>query len=101
MKKVESLNTEEKEFLIFFIEKTGMFVTQLDRNNLVSFLTGYEIGKQNKNRITENISDLIANKYKIEYRNTGWPGQITELSNKFSLSWVETFKVIVQEILKK
>ncbi|MGH2666399.1 hypothetical protein [Flavobacterium sp.] len=101
MEENENLNIEEKEFLIFFIEKTGMFMSQIDKNNIVSFLTGYEIDKQNKNIITQKISEIVSRKYNIEYRNTGWLGQISRLSTELGLDWVATFKQIIQEVLKE
>jgi hypothetical protein len=69
-----------------------MYVATPDKNNVVSFITGYEIGS------TCDFSNLfksfIADKFKIPSGATGWPGQIERLAEKLSQSWSQTFKQV-------
>jgi hypothetical protein len=89
----------DKTNLLYFITRTGMYISPVDENNVVSFIHGYELGTESKCDFTQLIKQLLSDKYKINYMSTGWPGQITRLSKKLTLSWEMTFKKIALEIV--
>jgi hypothetical protein len=76
-----------------------MFVSQQDKNNMTSFVTGYELGRGRKSHFSSDIEFLVSNKYKQPYSGDGWPGQIERLSKKWKLPWPVTFKQIALEII--
>jgi hypothetical protein len=91
------MTKKEKELLLRFCTRIGMYIQPQDQHTIVSFITGYEIGTNFKSDFIPLLKDYIAKKYSIECRATGWPGQIDRLSEKLSLTWVITFKKILLE----
>jgi hypothetical protein len=85
------MTKKDKKSLLSFISFTGMYISTPDKNNVVSFITGYEIGAKNCN-FSNLFKDFITNKFKIKSVTTGWPGQIDLLSKKLSQNWLITFK---------
>lgn len=91
------MTNNDKKILLHFITRTEMFIDPVDDKNIVSFIHGYEIGS--KCDFTRICKQLLIDKYRINYSNDGWPGQIKRLSEKHSQSWVMTFKNIGLEII--
>lgn len=89
----------DKEVLMGFITRTGMYINPTNKENIQSFITGYEIGRRKECKFIDQIKEVLANKYSCNHRATGWVGQIQELSKKRNSSWVITFKKISIEIL--
>lgn len=93
------MTKDDKTNLLQFITLTGMFINPVDDKNVVSFIHGYELGTKHKCDFTQLSKQLLTDKYKINYSSDGWPGQITRLAKKLSLSWVTTFKRTALEIV--
>ena len=86
------MTTGDKTLLLQFITRTGMYITTQDKNNIVSFITGYEMG--GKCDFSNSFKRFIDDKFKIRAGATGWPGQIELLSEKLAQTWIRTFKNI-------
>lgn len=93
------MKKDDKTNLLGFITLTGMFINPVDDKNVVSFIHGYELGAKHRCDFTQLSKQLLIDKYKINYSSDGWPGQITRLAKKLSLSWVTTFKRTALEII--
>ena len=93
------MTKDDKKIILQFITLTGMFINPVDDKNVVSFIHGYEVGTKHKCDFTQLSKQLLTDKYKINYSSDGWPGQITRLAKKESLSWVTTFKRTALEIV--
>ena len=76
------MTKNDKTNLLQFITLTGMFINPVDDKNVVSFIHGYELGTKHKCSFTKLSKQLLTDKYKINYSNDGWPGQITRLAKK-------------------
>lgn len=95
-----NMTKTNKANLLHFVTRPGMYINPIDDKNIVSFIHGYEVGTKYKCNFTQLLKDELSHKYKISYRNDGWPGQITRFAGKHSLDWVEAFQMIGLEILK-
>lgn len=91
------MEQDVRRMLSFFIQRMEMFLPLIDKNNIISFIHGYEAGI-NEKRITENITALLSKKYKIDYDTLGWPEQIQKYTFKNSVNWIEAFKQICNKI---
>ena len=95
------MTKRDKKNLLHFITRTGMYINPVDDKNIVSFIHGYQLGTKGKCDFTQLLKQLLSNKYKINYLSDGWPGQVTRMAKKFSLSWVVIFKRIALEVIAK
>jgi hypothetical protein len=93
------MTKDDKTNLLQFITLTGMFINPVDDQNVVSFIHGYELATKHKCNFTKLSKQLLTDKYKINYSSDGWPGQITRLAKKLSLSWITIFKRTALEIV--
>lgn len=91
----------DKKFLFHFLLRTSMYVNPVTMNSIVSFITGYEIGRKRNCFFTERMKELLKRKYKMQYLSDGWPGQIKRLSIKTDNPVVHTFKRIAIEAIVK
>ena len=90
---------EDRKTLIHFITRAPMYIFPVDKNTIISFIHGYEVGRNKECNFTKQISLLISSKFKINSSNTGWVGQIEQLSKKKVSTWVTTFTQITLEII--
>ena len=95
------MDTDDVEGLSKFIERPGMYIPTTDRDNIVSFVHGYEHGTKGKCKFTDALSNLLAEKYSIKKHATGWSNQIERYSEEISESWVETFTQTASEVLSQ
>ncbi len=100
---IERLNFMNQKLpldLEHFLNRTSLYVTPVNRDTIVSFIHGYEIGLKNNN-LTDGLKKLLANKYDIMYSSDGWPGQIYRLSERLNLTWIDTLKKLTFELIEK
>jgi hypothetical protein len=76
-----------------------MFVVKDERDYLLAFLTGYEIGKEST--LSNELSKLLEKKYGCPKRAMGWNGQIEMYAKKIGLSWESTLKKVLLEVVIK
>ena len=82
-----------------FVQRTGMYVQPVDLRTVTSFIDGYETGLGNT-ELTDSIKNYLISNYDIEYSSDGWPGQIQRFGDTINLSWLDTFKKVVREMLE-
>jgi hypothetical protein len=86
--------------LVHFVTHTRMYIAYPEnRDNIVSLITGYQLGRGKRFDFESPVKFLMAKKYKIEYSSDGWPGQIERYAAKQSTRWVITFKRITIELI--
>jgi hypothetical protein len=88
----------DKTIITRFIVRTGMFITTQDKENIVSFITGYEIGSATCD-FTMLLETYMLEAYEIPISNDRWIGQLTRLSELLSLTWVRTFKKLSLQLI--
>lgn len=93
------MRKKDKSNLFHFITRKAMYIHPVDDKNIVSFIHGYELGANGKCQFSELIKQHLIGKFKVNYSNDGWPGQISRLAKKQSLSWETTFTRVTLEIL--
>lgn len=89
----------DKEVLLNFITRIGMYIHPVEANTAISFIHGYEAGTENKCDFTKQVRQILMDKYKVDYRSDGWPGQIRRLAKKQHSTWLITFKKTTLEII--
>ena len=67
-----------------------MFIVKDEKEYIMAFMTGYEIGKGTD--LLTRLSKLLEVKYKYPRRSTGWNGQIELFSDEAGLRWESSFK---------
>ena len=75
-----------------FTLRIGMYTGKENKERVVSFLYGYEIGRGNQCSFIEQLSQSIDENYKIKIKATGWSGQIDMLAEKLDTDWITIFK---------
>lgn len=92
------MNPEDKKHLLHFISRMGMYISTQDKNNVISFITGYETGSGTCN-FSQLFSEFISRECRIQAGATGWPGQIEQLSEQRAHSWLRTFRQVALQCL--
>lgn len=92
------MTKDDKILLLHFISRTGMYITIQDESNVVSFMTGYELGTKG-HEFSSLYECFIVDRFKIQSSATGWPGQIEILSKELSQNWLQTFKQITLQFI--
>jgi hypothetical protein len=88
--------------LVHFVTHTGMYIAYPEnRDNILSLITGYQLGRGKRFDFESPVKLIMTKKYKIEYSGDGWPGQIERYATKKSASWVTTFKRITIELISE
>lgn len=91
----------DKEVLMAFMTRTGMFISPIDKQNIQSFITGYTGGRRGECKFIDIMKVVLEEKYSCKQRSTGWVGQIFELAKRRNESWKITFHKMGIEILLK
>lgn len=92
------MNKNEIQQIHHFLIRPGMYINPTDKNNILSFIFGYEAGLNNRN-FTNEIIKLLEEKYKIPFLSMGWIGQIDVFALKKKCDWIVAFKQIGLEII--
>ena len=95
------MTNRDIEILLLFITRTEMYTMKDEKGHIISFVTGYEIGRNGKCNFSTQISELLEKEFKIEKRAMGWNGQIIEFEKKNKLNWETAFKQIGLKVLSK
>ena len=85
--------------IIRFNTCMGMFVCPSNRENVVSFLHGYQYGTAGECRFTEVLSQHLAKRHRVKPDSLGWPHQIARLADRRSLDWMDVYLLISSEVL--
>jgi len=91
------MQEKDKKQLLLFVERMGMYIIGINKGTITAFIHGYETGRQNQCKFTQQLSSIVAQKHHIERTANGWIGQIERLTEKLNSDWVTVFK---QESIK-
>lgn len=95
------MTTADKDFLLNFITRPAMFIHPLSADSAINFINGYEAGTGNTCDFTQQLRQVLSDKYGITYSSDGWPGQITRLAKKRASTWLILFRKTTLEIIVK
>jgi hypothetical protein len=93
------MNPADKKIILLLVTRTGMMVPVTDENSILSFIFGYEAGRNGKCEFTKILKEYLDKKYKVQYSSDGWSGQISRYCKSKHLNWVNTFKKVSLEVL--
>jgi len=85
--------------LTTFNARMGMYVCRSNRENIVSFLHGYECGAGAECQFTKILTEHLTRKHRVESNPSGWPDQIARLAERNSLDWMEIYLLVTEEVL--
>lgn len=95
------MKDEHQEILTLFVNRPLLFISQIEQEQVVAFITGFEFGAKGKGYITGPVGELLADEYRLYGSNQGWPRQVLLYAEKKGLSWFEAFKEVLLIILSK
>ncbi len=93
------MNIHDRKNIIKFIVNTGLFIHEIDKENICSFVYGYEYASNFNCDFTLIIRKTMESKYNIKYDSDGWPGQIEYFAKMNKIAWVRAFKNIGLEVI--
>ncbi|SHM70718.1 hypothetical protein SAMN05216311_10325 [Chitinophaga sp. CF418] len=76
-----------------------MYVYQLEKEQVVAFITGFETGSGGEVNISEQVSEWLKTEHRITKSNPGWPGQVQQYADQKGIGWFNAFNEIVSTIL--
>ncbi len=88
----------QKSNLLWFILRPAMYVAHLERNAIVGFIVGFEIGI-NCNDFTAKLRERLTDTYKIKNSSSGWSSQIKKYSEKKNITWEHAFLSLSLEVI--
>ncbi|SEL08087.1 hypothetical protein SAMN04487910_1653 [Aquimarina amphilecti] len=91
----------ETERMIHFLYRMSMYVSNVSRDNIVSFMHGADFGKCSEPHWTKLLNEFILIEYKIEGRAIGWSYQVELFSKQEGIEWTEGFKKLMLEMINK
>ncbi|MEM9671254.1 MAG: hypothetical protein ACFB15_10430 [Cyclobacteriaceae bacterium] len=83
----------------YFITRPLMYINDLDKETVIAFVHGLEIGSNKTLNLSDKLSNLVEQKYRIKNRALGWPYQVQKYAEKRDLEWFTGFKELVDELL--
>ena len=86
------MTSKDRELLVFFIHRPGMFIRENSKENIISFIHGFEYARNMECEFTAKLSEHFKLVFGIEVRAVGWPYQITMLAEKLNEDWIVVFK---------
>lgn len=101
IKKQKIMEEKDVKLLWMFTLRIGMYTGTENKDTVLSFIHGYEIGRENKCDFVGRIIQSIENEYKIKSGATGWSGQIERLAEELETDWITIFKMQSIKILAK
>jgi len=99
--KKETMTNRDIEIMLHFITRTEMYIMKDEAGHIISFVTGYEIGRNGKCDFSNQIIETIEQEFKIKKLAMGWNGQIIEFGKSKDLNWETAFKKIGLKVLSK
>ncbi|CAL2094418.1 hypothetical protein [Tenacibaculum sp. 190524A05c] len=89
----------EIERMIHFLYRMNMYIVNINKENIVSFVHGVDIGKLDGPLWTKSLNDFITKKHGINGKALGWSYQIDLYIRKEKLKWSEGFKNLMIEMI--
>ena len=77
------------------VNRLGMFCP-MSRDGVVGFITGLETGMGSS--LSNKIIDFLVTNKGFEQSSDSWPGMVQVLSDRISISWLDGFKLIINEM---
>ena len=95
------MTNRDVEILLLFITRTEMFTMKDEAGHILSFVFGYETGRNGKCDFSNQMSELLEKDFLLKKRALSWNGQIIEFGKKNRLDWETAFKKIGLMVLSK
>ncbi len=91
---------DDAELMILFLNRQGMYINPVNKENIVSFMHRVDFGMKGKMLWTDLLNDFIVSKYRINGVGKGWPYQIEVYSKKKKISWIKGFIELMFQLIK-
>ncbi len=89
----------DAKLLTQFLRRTGMYVSPITRDNITSFMVGYEIGSRYKCQFTDLIYQKLEEQY--QFKSNSWPDQVNQYAGAETLDWIQAFLTIATDVLNE
>lgn len=89
------MTNRDVEVLVHFITRPEMYTHKDEAGYIISFINGYEIGRNGKCDFTSRLSEKLESQFGCKKRAMGWNGQILEYCKKNNLPWESGLKNLV------
>lgn len=76
-----------------------MYIYPINKDTITSYVNGFIVARKGNFKLTELIRNLLTSKYKIQYSNLGWVGQVEKFAEKLKINWENAFKIVTLEII--
>lgn len=96
-----TITRTETERMLYFLFRTPMYVGEVNKEAVVSFMHGADFGKRKEPFWTTMLKEFIETKYKIYGSAIGWPYQIEQFCERKGVVWFEGFKYLMVELIKE
>lgn len=91
----------ETEKMIHFLYRMSMYVGDVTKDNIISFMHGADFGKSSEPYWTKLLNEFILTEYKTDGLSRGWSYQVELLSKRDGINWNEGFKKLMMEMINK
>lgn len=91
----------ETEKILHFLHRMPMYLSDITKENIVSFMHGVDLGTSWKPYWTQLLSEFIETNYSISNGAKGWANQIEILAKNEDSSWQDTFKNSMLELINE
>lgn len=91
------MRERDLDVFMHFILRTGMYTNSVSEHTIISFVNGYELCSQEECQLSTVLSQILNEKYQIQYLSRGWPGQISDYSDQTNQTWENGFKDILMK----
>jgi len=95
------MKDQHAEILLKFVNRPGMYVLSEDKEHVVSFITGFELGATGQCEFTSILTEKLSTEYGVKAYATGWPDQVERFAKNENCSWFEIFERLTNELLFK
>ncbi|CAM1344959.1 hypothetical protein [Tenacibaculum amylolyticum] len=91
----------ETEMMLYFLYRVPMYIKNVDKDNIISFMHGADFGKRTEPHWTTLLNEFISLKYKIEGNALGWSYQVELFSKQEQIEWIDGFKKLMITLIKE
>jgi len=91
---------KETEGILYFIHRMPMFISPINRDTIISFIHGLDVGRNSDLSWTDLIKSFMTNVHDIPTGSLGWVYQIDEYSKRNDLNWENSIRKLIQELIE-
>lgn len=95
------IKTIETEKILHFLHRPSMYVGNVSRSTIVSFMHGVDFGRRRQPHWTVLLKEFISTHHQIDGGALGWPNQVCIYSHRHDIDWISGFRILRLEMIEK